>query len=74
MQKSPRLIIEIDIAELTCRIAESLIELERPPGLTAHEALASIEADALIRLKNAATSAAFYFAEVAAEAGVPMAD
>jgi hypothetical protein len=74
MQKSPRLIIEIDVAELACRIAESLIDFDRPPGLTALEALALIDAGTLERLKNAATSTAFYLAEVAAKAGLPIAD
>ena len=57
------LIAEIDPNELACRIAEACMNIRRPAGVSAKQALDSLDQEAAIDFRKAARSAATYIAE-----------
>lgn len=57
------LVTEVDEAELTCRIIEGFVGMDRPQGLTAREALAQMDLTVQRGARRAATNVIDYFRE-----------
>lgn len=63
---------EIDVAELTLRIAESCLGMKRPPGMPAKEALGQLRSsqpDIIAGFDRAALRTAEYFVECINKSG-----
>lgn len=63
------LAVELDEAELACRILEAIVGSKRPPGMTAAEALATQTEQSQQDVRRAAVTAIRYFHEQVNAAG-----
>lgn len=70
-QRTTVFVAEIDQRELQVRIMEAILEMKRPEGATAEQALAGMDADSRDASARAAIRALEYFRECIAKGQKP---